>query len=193
MFTDYYKILEVSQFASLYEIKKSYRRLAFKYHPDRNPGNKSAESKFKEISEAYRILSDVNAKHKYDLNYTGNATSEEFRQNQHYTENKEEVRTPKEIFRIIQDFRQQVDQIGRNNINHFSLYNRLKELFSNDLIDLLLKRDDLITNRNIIKEACNCAKYLQYSEFQRLIPAFIKAGRFACCAVKTVPGLVWET
>jgi hypothetical protein len=174
MSTDYYKILEVSQFASKYEIKKSYRRLAFKYHPDRNSGNKSAESKFKEISEAYRILSDENNRHKYDLNYRGNTTSEEFSQNQHGTENKEEVRTPKEVFKIVQDFRQQVDQIGRSKINHFALYNRLKELFSNDLVDFLLKKDDLITNKNIIKEACFCCKYLQYSEFQRLIPIFIK-------------------
>jgi len=171
--TDYYKILEVSQFASKYEIKKSYRRLAFKYHPDRNSGNKTAESKFKEISEAYRLLSDENARHIYDLNYPGNKTSEEYKQNQQGTDNKEEVRTPKEVFNIISDYRKQVVQIGRRKINHFALFNRLEELFSNDLIDFLLRKDDLATNRNIINEACICCKYLQYSEFQRLIPKFI--------------------
>ena len=49
---DYYELLEVSRDANGDEIKKSYRRLAMKYHPDRNPGNKEAEAKFKEINEA---------------------------------------------------------------------------------------------------------------------------------------------
>jgi DnaJ-class molecular chaperone len=122
--TDYYKILEVSQFASKYEIKKSYRRLAFKYHPDRNSGNKTAESRFKEISEAYRILSDEISRHKYDSNYSG--YSDDYKKNQQGTYKKEEVRTPNEVFNIISDFRKQVVRIGRRKINHFALFNRLE-------------------------------------------------------------------
>lgn len=63
---DYYEVLGVEKNASAEEIKKSYRKLAMKYHPDRNPGDKSAEEKFKEINEAYEVLSTPEKKSLYD-------------------------------------------------------------------------------------------------------------------------------
>ena len=66
MARDYYDILGLSKSASDSEIKSSYRKLAMKYHPDRNPGDKKAEEKFKEISESYEILKDSQKKAAYD-------------------------------------------------------------------------------------------------------------------------------
>jgi len=63
---DFYEILGVSKSASADEIKKAYRKVAMQYHPDRNPGDKEAEEKFKEAAEAYEILSDADKKAKYD-------------------------------------------------------------------------------------------------------------------------------
>ena len=63
---NWYQVLEVSQQASEEEIKVSYRRLAKKYHPDAHPGDKECEKRFKEISEAYSILSDQEKRKKYD-------------------------------------------------------------------------------------------------------------------------------
>ena len=63
---DYYEILEVTREATDTEIKKSYRRLAVKYHPDKNPGNAEAEEKFKQISQAYSVLSDPQKRQMYD-------------------------------------------------------------------------------------------------------------------------------
>lgn len=63
---DYYKILGVDKDADDKELKSAYRKLSLKYHPDRNPGNKEAEEKFKEVSEAYRILSDNELRQRYD-------------------------------------------------------------------------------------------------------------------------------
>ncbi len=65
-FKDYYKVLGVDRKASADEIKKAYRKLAVKYHPDKNPGNKSAEEKFKEMNEAYEVLGNEEKRKKYD-------------------------------------------------------------------------------------------------------------------------------
>ena len=65
-YRDYYKILGVSRSASEGEIKSAYRKLAMQFHPDRNPGNKQAEDRFKEINEAYQVLSDSQKRSRYD-------------------------------------------------------------------------------------------------------------------------------
>ncbi len=63
----YYEIMEVSREASLEEIRTAYRRLALKYHPDKNPGDQEAEDRFKQISEAYQVLADLEKRQLYDL------------------------------------------------------------------------------------------------------------------------------
>ena len=63
---DYYEVLEVSKSATAEEIKKAYRKKAIQYHPDKNPGDKEAEEKFKEAAEAYEVLSDTEKRSRYD-------------------------------------------------------------------------------------------------------------------------------
>ena len=63
---DYYEILGVERSVDAEELKRAYRRLAMKYHPDRNPGDAEAESRFKEAAEAYEVLADANTRKVYD-------------------------------------------------------------------------------------------------------------------------------
>ena len=63
---DYYEVLGLQKDASEDEIKKAFRQLAKKYHPDLNPGDKEAEAKFKEVNEAYEVLSDKEKRQRYD-------------------------------------------------------------------------------------------------------------------------------
>jgi len=77
---DYYSILGLSRSASDKDIKQAYRKLARKYHPDVNPGNKAAEEKFKEINQAYEVLSDAEKRKKYDQFGEGWEHAEQFSQ-----------------------------------------------------------------------------------------------------------------
>ena len=65
-YKDYYETLGVSRNASTDDIRKAYRKLAMQYHPDRNPGDKQAEERFKEINEAYQVLNDSQKRAHYD-------------------------------------------------------------------------------------------------------------------------------
>ncbi|MFV8370617.1 DnaJ C-terminal domain-containing protein [Flavobacterium sp. LB2R40] len=89
-FIDYYKILEVDKKATETEIKKAYRKLARKYHPDLNPNDKEAEKKFKEINEANEVLSHAENRKKYDdygENWQHADEFEKSKQQRHYQEN----------------------------------------------------------------------------------------------------------
>lgn len=87
---DFYEILGVSKTASADDIKKAYRKLAFKYHPDQNPGDKVAEEKFKQINAAYDVLGDEEKRRQYDSGfyssgnaYSGNYSSQDNTQRQY--------------------------------------------------------------------------------------------------------------
>lgn len=176
---DYYKILEVSQFSKITDIKKSYRKLAMKYHPDKNPGDITAESKFKEIAEAYQVLSNSELKKKYDAEYNNSQFGKtESSTSQNTDSNNYQSRTsqlsPEEYLQQIISLRKQVISIGKNRINHFSLFNSLNEFLSTNSINTLIRLDNRLINRQIIDEICTCCNYLEFYETKKIISKLIQ-------------------
>lgn len=157
---DFYKILEIPPTATVNEIKKAYRRLALKYHPDRNFGNKTAENKFIEIHEAYRILSDPIKRKEYDTEKTNTQT--------------EGTLTPDIVLNTIQNIRKRVTFIRRKRIDQEVLYQSLNKLFFISHIDLLLSIGDELTNKKIIQEALTCCKKLDFSYVKKITPLLAK-------------------
>jgi len=131
--TDYYKTLGVEKTATEDEIKKAYRTLAFKYHPDRNPGDKVAEEKFKEITCAYEILGDAEKRRTYDLGgysdpYANSANSQQSYQRQYqYTyQNPFGDENFWEWFGGAQQNRNQTQNSDKNNFYYSNNQNRYK-------------------------------------------------------------------
>jgi molecular chaperone DnaJ len=145
---DYYKVLGVTKQSTEDEIKKSYRKLALKYHPDKNPNNKEAESKFKEISEAYEVLGNPKKRKKYD-NYG-------FNFNQHA--NYEDIFSGFGSGPSMDDLFGDLFGNNRNNQN-----SNIKSKGRNLKINIGLTTEDIIfgsdkkilLNRNIVCKPCN--------------------------------------
>lgn len=180
MFKDHYKILEVNFTSSEEEIKKSYRRLSLKYHPDRNLGNKNYEEKFKEISESYSILSNKKKREDYDYEYNKyynssqkftsqhQDTSQKYQQQSSKNSDPEESLTPTTIFNLIKRLESNVRITGKERLLQENVYRRLVDLLSDEIIDFLLSWGDVKTNELIISETLKILNYLIYPYVEKI-------------------------
>jgi len=149
---DYYKILEVKPNASQAEIKKAYRLLAVKYHPDKNNGSRESEESFKEISESYIILGDTAKRNAYDYtkgnykNYNGqNSASGQ--------------QTPVTFLILFKRIKERVlNADGR--VNQEALFKVINDLLSDDTINFLISARDIATNNLITDDVLTCSIFL---------------------------------
>lgn len=174
----YYQILEVSETATSEQIKKSFRRLAIKYHPDKNPNNKDAESKFKLVAEAYEILSDLDTKRSYDFKrgQTAKTNSSYSKQDNKKSEPNEEIKiTPTIILGIFTEIRRKISSLDKDSVNTFALYKSLDELLSDINIHFLITSYEITVNNKIIEEVCVCCRWLEFSEIETtIIPKLVR-------------------
>jgi len=184
MFKDLYKVLNVSLTASQIEIKKSYRKLALKYHPDITFGDKIAEEKFKEIQNAYEILSNEEQKKSYDIKYKSffnignNSTEQKSNESKKQNNNGDNnyVITPSIILTKFKNFEKSLYPHQKNSILQSALLENLKSLLNENYIQILRMYDDLEINRQIISSALTCCKKLNYQYQQTIINLLVKVG-----------------
>lgn len=151
---DYYQLLGVKSNASTEEIKKSYRRLALKYHPDKNPGDLLAEAVFKEIAEAYDVLSDAKKREDYHYKrfYTYN-----------YKYAAAQTATPQSILNDAIKLQKLVEKADPFRINRDALLFQLQQILSADNLSLLLEKKQARINKAIVETILIVCKPLQYT------------------------------
>jgi len=151
---DYYQLLDVKSNASTEEIKKSYRRLALKYHPDKNPGDLLAEAVFKEIAEAYDVLSDAKKREDYHYKrfYTYN-----------YKYAAAQTATPQSILNDAIKLQKLIEKADPFRINRDALLFQLQQILSADNLSLLLEKKQAGINKAIVETILIVCKPLQYT------------------------------
>jgi curved DNA-binding protein CbpA len=160
---DHYKTLEVSSTASQADIKKAYRRLAIKYHPDKNFGNTLYEAKFKEVLEAYRILSDVQKRQDYNYSRNNHRQSSSYSTKKNHT-----AATPQTILNQTIDFRRKVAVLDPDRMNKIALYQHIQILLAPHNIQILQENTDAKLNRRIIEEIMFCSRFLPFVHVEKI-------------------------
>jgi hypothetical protein len=155
---DYYKILEVSSSATSADIKKSFRKLALRYHPDKNFGNELYEAKFKEIKEAYEVLSDLKQRLEYNIKRDTNKQSEK-KKTQHKV-------TPQTILNQAIVFRKKIATLDPDRADKNALFQHIQNLLSKSNVALLQQNNDQHINSRIIEEIITCARFLPFQHIE---------------------------
>lgn len=157
---DYYKILGVNHSSSLADIKKSYRKLALQYHPDTNSGSQLFEAKFKEITEAYKVLSNEKLRRKYNHSRSWLSKNEKG--------NADTRRTPQIILNEIIDLKRKVASLDPHRINPVAVSQRIQQLLSRANINMLKQNADEKLNKRIIEEIIICSRFLSFEDAETI-------------------------
>jgi molecular chaperone DnaJ len=160
---DYYKILEITPAASQADIKKSYRRLALKYHPDKNFGSQLYEAKFKEILEAYHVLSDVKKRNDYNFQRNYNSYTSANTKKKTYTET-----TPQTILNQTIDFRKKISVLDPDRMNKTALFQQIQHLLSHRNIQILQQNNDAKINKRMVEEILFCSRNLPFVHVEKI-------------------------
>ena len=167
-FKDFYSVLGIRPNSTLNDIKKSYRKLAFKYHPDRNLGNLNTIEKFREIQEAYEILSDTKAKMNYDSKYKEHYEPDTDKTSGSQQNSASESFTPEVILRYFRKIEISLVGVEFKNINQDILYKNLSQLLDNSTIEFLHEYGDIETNNQIINVVLGCLNFSKFPNVEKL-------------------------
>lgn len=159
---DYYKILEVPANATDADIKKSYRRLALRHHPDKNNGNELSEARFKEIQEAYRVLSNETRRKEYNYSIPNSYTSFNTSKKQ------QPPASANSILSQTIDFKKKVTTLDPYRMNKLAVFQQIQIILSGHNIKILQQQSDAKINKKIIDDLLVCARYLPYVQVEKI-------------------------
>lgn len=157
---DYYKILDIAHNASEQEVKRAYRQLAMKFHPDKNEGNRSAEASFREVLEAYEILSDPRRRSAYNQQRWYRQTS--FRQPEHLPV------TSYSILHKCGALNRYIETLDPFHINRQALNHYVVHLLSNAAVNVLRAEDNQATNQQIIRHVLRSIRSLPIGSVEKI-------------------------
>ena len=151
---DYYKTLGISPVATALQVKKSFRRLALQYHPDKNEGNALAAAKFSEIQEAYEILADAAKREEYNYKrWYSRSINEVF---------KNEPLTPADILAECKSLTRYMQSVSAMRINYDGLSHHIRQLLNDSNVAILQQCDDQTANQQVIAQLLQPASVLPY-------------------------------
>jgi molecular chaperone DnaJ len=157
MIKDYYKILEVPATATGQEIKKSFRRLAQRYHPDKHAGSHMADAHFREIQEAYKVLSDPKEREAYNYKrWHIRSTGQPFAK---------AALTPTAILQECKVLQQYVASMNVFHVSYDAVSHHIRQLLTGNAIGILHEHNDAAINRNIIQLLLQAAQPLPQKYF----------------------------
>lgn len=181
---DYYKILDVEHDAGLQDIKKAYRQLAMKYHPDRNEGNQYAAAHFREVQEAYHILSDAGRRIAYNQQRW-------YRQSTRLNSSPELV-TPQHILTRCRQLSLYVHKMHAYNLNQQSLYEYIINLLSETTVQLLINWNDISVNKQIITEILQATDPLSFKYMEKVAVPLVHLAGVDNKLIESIYGYVRE-
>lgn len=169
---DYYKILEVAPTATTLAIKKAYRRLALKYHPDKNEGNELYEQKFKEINEAYRVLSDTQKRN--DYNYSLAAKKPYQAKTNHAYKPPPETKTVQTIVLEAKKLRTKTLASDPDRMNREAVFREVEHLISRQNIRLFKEAHEEKANAVFVECIITISKHLPFSMVREIIHPLVQ-------------------
>jgi molecular chaperone DnaJ len=177
---DYYKILEVQPVASLQEIKRSFRKLALKYHPDKNAGNHLSEAQFREIQEAYEVLSNPKKREEYNYKRWYNRSI-----GQPFTRQLLSPRSILEECRLIKEY---VNSISIFQVDYVSLSIHIRTVLSDSAVKILLQANQPDINKEIIFTILKAVKPLPLKYLLPICEILTRLADNDPSVIKTIAG-----
>ncbi|HZG24084.1 MAG TPA: DnaJ domain-containing protein [Chitinophagaceae bacterium] len=163
---DYYKVLDVAHTADLSEIKKAYRQLVMKYHPDKTGNNGVATAQFREISEAYHILSDPHRRSAYNQQRWYNRMN--------FSRQDAEPISPASMLEKSRKLNRYVATLDSSRINEPALYQYIEKLLSESSVNMLINTNELSTKQLFITEMLKATHPLSYAHLQIVTASLVR-------------------